>query len=370
MNLSGFFNIFKKYDFSFFGIAIVIFIIGAVNLYSATHASASLRLVNLYKMQMIYFFVSVAMGMLVSLVRPKTLSQSAWMIYAFNVALLALVLILGDEGMGAQRWIVIGAIRFQPSEFMKISLVLILARWHSKSNADEPLNLFSLIVPLLLTAVPMLLIMKEPDLGTSILILLIFLTISFYRKLTWRSLGILVLVGILGSLAMYQFALKPYQKRRVMTFVNPELDRKGAGYNALQSKIAIGSGRFFGKGFKKSSQASLNYLPENHTDFVFSIFNEEHGFFGAIFLICLYLILLYRFIWLSMSVNQVFDSIVAIGIMSIFFWHIFINMGMVMGLLPIVGLPLPLMSYGGSSLMTFGISCGVVTALSNSRNMF
>ena len=370
MNFSGFFNIFKKYDFTFFGIAIVIFIIGIVNLYSATHASASSRLLNIYKMQIIFFIISFLAGMVISFIRPKNFIQYSWLVYIINILLLILVLILGDKGMGAQRWIVIGSIRFQPSEIMKISLVLILARWYSKKNADASLSFLNLAIPFLLTLLPACLIMNEPDLGTGILILLIFFTISFYRKMTWKSLAILALVGTVSSLVMFQFVLKPYQKNRVLTFLNPELDQKGAGYNAIQSKIAIGSGRFFGKGFKKSSQASLNYLPENHTDFVFSIFNEEHGFFGAIFLICLYLILLYRFVWLSTAVNQVFDSIVAIGLMSIFFWHVFVNMGMVMGLMPIVGLPLPLMSYGGSSLMTFGICCGIATSLSNSRNMF
>ena len=370
MNLLGFFNIFRKYDFSFLGVAIVIFIIGIVNLYSATHASASSRLVNIYKTQLVFFFISFFAGMVVSFIRPKNFVQHAWGIYIINVLLLILVLVLGDKGMGAQRWIVIGSIRLQPSEIMKIALVLILARWYSKNNAEGVLNFTNLFIPFILTLVPALLIMKEPDLGTGILIILIFFTISFYRKMTWKSLGILALVGTLSGLLMFQFVLKPYQKNRVLTFLNPELDQKGAGYNAIQSKIAIGSGRILGKGFQKSSQASLNYLPENHTDFVFSIFNEEHGFFGSIFLICLYLILLYRFIWLSTAVNQVFESVVAIGLMSIFFWHVFINMGMVMGILPIVGLPLPLMSYGGSSLMTFGICLGIATSISNSRNMF
>mgnify|MGYP000571925408 FL=1 len=169
---------------------------------------------------------------------------------------------------------------------------------------------------------------------------------------------------------MYNFGLKEYQRKRIRTFINPYEDAKGSGYNAIQSQIAIGSGRFFGKGFKNSSQASLNYLPENHTDFVFSIFNEEHGLFGSIVLIALYSVLMLRFIWLSGSVLRIYDSIMAIGVMSIFFWHTFINMCMVMGLMPIVGLPLPFMSYGGSSMLTFGICIGLATSLSNSRNIF
>jgi rod shape determining protein RodA len=155
-----------------------------------------------------------------------------------------------------------------------------------------------------------------------------------------------------------------------LTFIDPTADARGSGYNAIQSRIAIGSGRFFGKGFKNSSQASLNYLPENHTDFAFSIFNEEHGFFGSLLLISLYVVLLFRFIWLATSVNKFYDAIVSVGILSIFFWHIIVNMSMVMGLMPVVGLPLPLVSYGGSSLLTFAISIGIVTSISNSRNIF
>jgi rod shape determining protein RodA len=169
---------------------------------------------------------------------------------------------------------------------------------------------------------------------------------------------------------MYQFGLKDYQKKRIVSFLNPNLDTQGSGYNAIQSKIAIGSGQLFGKGFKKSSQASLSYLPENHTDFVFSIFNEEHGFVGALFLMCLYLALFLRLIWLASVVPRVFDAIVLVGILGIFFWHTVINIGMVTGMLPVVGLPLPLMSYGGSSLMTFCLCCGIATSISNSRNLF
>ena len=169
---------------------------------------------------------------------------------------------------------------------------------------------------------------------------------------------------------MYQYGLKDYQKRRITAFLNPDEDARGSGYNAIQSKISIGSGKFWGKGWMKSSQASLNYLPENHTDFIFSIYNEEMGFVGSLFLISLYSILLYRLLWLASKVPRIFDSIVVVGIMSLFFWHIFINMGMVMGLIPIVGLPLPFMSYGGSGLMTFGICNGLATSISNSRNLF
>ena len=169
---------------------------------------------------------------------------------------------------------------------------------------------------------------------------------------------------------MYEYGLKEYQKKRIETFFNPTEDARGSGYNAIQSKIAIGSGKLFGKGFKNSSQASLNYLPENHTDFVFSIFSEEQGFVGSLFLVGLYLALFFRFLWLAQNVTRIFEGIVILGLFSVFFWHTFINLGMVMGLLPIVGLPLPFMSYGGSSLLTFSIICGMATSISNYRNFF
>jgi len=194
--------------------------------------------------------------------------------------------------------------------------------------------------------------------------------IAFYRRLRWKVIVMLGIISLIGGSVMYQYGLKEYQRKRIIAFVNPDADAKGSGYNAIQSKIAIGSGEFLGKGYKKSTQASLQYLPENHTDFIFSIFNEEHGFFGSLVLISLYIVLFYRFIWLAQAVTKIFDSILAVGLMSIFFWHTFINMGMVMGLMPIVGVPLPLLSYGGTSLLTFMICCGVATSISNSRNFF
>ena len=181
---------------------------------------------------------------------------------------------------------------------------------------------------------------------------------------------IIGIIGLFTGTVMYNFGLREYQKKRIITFLDPEFDAKGSGYNAIQSKIAIGSGQFFGKGFRQSTQGALNYLPENHTDFIFAIFNEEHGFVGSVFLIALYLALFYRLLWLASNVNKMFDSIVVVGVLAIFFWHTIVNMSMVSGLMPIVGIPLPLMSYGGSNLLTFGVCCGVVTSISNARNLF
>ncbi len=360
----------KKYDFIFFLLMLVIFLIGIFNLYSATHAKVGSNLATIYKTQMMWFGVATFVGIIISLVSPKNFYRLSYMVYVINIVFLILVLLLGKKGMGAQRWLVLGPLRFQPSELMKISLVLALSRYYSQANPEKEMSLRDLIFPGLLTIIPTILIVLQPDLGTGLLLILIFLILTFYKRIKWKSIGTLAIIGLIGGSLMYSFGLKEYQKRRIHTFINPYSDAKGSGYNAIQSEIAIGSGQFWGKGWKNSSQASLSYLPENHTDFVFSIFNEEQGLFGSIILISLYVILLLSFIKLSVSVTKFYDSVLAIGLMSIFFWHIVINMGMVMGLLPVVGLPLPFMSYGGSSLLTFGVCIGAATSLSNSRNLF
>lgn len=370
MNRSAFIDFLKRYDFTFFGITIAIFIMGVFNLYSATHASRSEVMAGLFKVQTGWFLLSLVVGFVVSFISPKSYFRYSYFFYFVSVVLLVLVLVLGHKGMGAQRWILLGPVRLQPSEITKIAVILVLGRWFCRSSPDKELGFKELIIPALITFVPVILIVAEPDLGTGLLVLLIFLVMSFYRRLKWKTIGILAILALVSGGVMYKFGLKEYQRKRIITFLNPGADARGSGYNAIQSKIAIGSGKFLGKGFLKSSQASLNYLPENHTDFVFSIFNEEHGFIGSLILISLYLILFFRFLWLAQSVPRMFDSIVAVGIMSLFFWHTFINMGMVMGLMPIVGLPLPLMSYGGSSLVTFGICTGLATSLSNARNLF
>ena len=371
MNLSSkVISLIKRYDLSILATVIAIFLIGVLNLYSALSSNPSAHMAQLYKTQIMWFSLSMLIAIVTSFIHPKNLYRFAWFIYGFNVILLLVVLLFGKMGMGAQRWIVLGPLRLQPSETMKIALVIALARWYSKVDPDKPINFRKLIIPSIIAFIPAVLVIIQPDLGTGLLLLLVFLSITFYRQLKWKTIGIIGILAILAGTFMYNFGLKEYQRKRIITFIDPYADAKGSGYNAIQSEIAIGAGRLTGKGFKKSSQASLQYLPENHTDFVFSVYNEEHGFIGSLILISLFIILLMRMIWISSVVVKFFDSIIAIGVMAIFFWHTFINMGMVMGLMPIVGLPLPLMSYGGSSLLTFGVCTGVITSVSNSRNLF
>jgi len=360
----------KRYDYSFFGICTAIFIIGILNLYSATHSHGVGPEQGIYKTQIMWFCLSWVIGIGVSFIQPKNFYRLAYPSYLLCVMLLIMVLFVGHSALGGQRWIGIAGMKFQPSELVKMSVVLVLARWYAKASPEQETGFKELIIPFLITFVPALMVIIQPDLGTGTLTLLIFFLITFYRKLKWKTIIIIGFIGLIGGTVMYNFGLREYQKKRIITFIDPEFDAKGSGYNAIQSKIAIGSGQFFGKGFRQSSQGALNYLPENHTDFIFAIFNEEHGFVGSVFLIALYLALFYRLLWLASNVNKMFDSIVVVGVLAIFFWHTIVNMSMVSGLMPIVGIPLPLMSYGGSNLLTFGICCGVVTSISNARNLF
>lgn len=365
-----FVDFFKRYDFSFIGSMSAIFLVGILNLYSATHSQAHEGLDSLYKSQLMWFFISVVVAICISFLNPKTFERFSYVGYVLTLFLVFLVMLMGKVGMGAQRWLVLGPIRMQPSEFMKMGLVLAMARFFTKVNPEVELGFKELILPGIIVMVPAVMVILQPDLGTGMLLLFIFSMMIFYKRLKWKTIATLGVISVLSGVLMYNFGLREYQRKRIHTFIDPYQDARGSGYNAIQSEIAIGSGRLFGKGFKNSSQASLNYLPENHTDFVFAIFNEEHGFFGSVFLIILYLVFFMRMIWLATSVQRFYDSVLVVGIMSIFFWHAFINMAMVSGLLPIVGIPLPLMSYGGSSMLTFGVGVGMATSISNTRNFF
>lgn len=231
INTSNILNALKRYDFTFFGITAAIFLIGVVNLYSATNASPTMS--DLYINQIFKYLLAMGFGVAISFIQPKNFYRFSYFFYGLNLLLLVLVLIMGHKGMGAQRWIVLGPVRLQPSETTKIAVILVLARWYAKVHPESDLGLRELIVPFLLALVPTLLIVAEPDLGTGLLVLLIFFMISFYRKLKWKTIAIIAVLGIISGGLMYKFGLKPYQRKRVVTFLNPGSDAKGSGYNAI-----------------------------------------------------------------------------------------------------------------------------------------
>jgi rod shape determining protein RodA len=280
--------------------------------------------------------------------------------YMLIIFLLVLSYILGQSAGGAQRWIDLGFFRLQPSEPAKLMLVITLASYYSRKEVVGGYSIKQLITPIVLTAIPFLLILMQPDLGTALMLAIIFVSMTVFVRLqlsTYLTLGGSALFAVV--FAWYKL-LKPYQKQRVQTFLNPENDPMGHGYQIMQSKIAVGSGGQFGKGYLEGTQGHLHFLPERHTDFAFSVWCEEWGFFGSMFFLSLYFLLLLWGLRVAMHARDRFGMLLAYGVVMLIFWQAIINILMVLGFLPVVGIPLPLVSYGGSSLLTTLLALGIL----------
>ncbi len=342
--------------------------IGMLNLSSATAVED--KAMGLWKNQAI----SIGLGAVITLVlyfpHYSFLSRLAYLVYLGNVGLLLAVLAFGRASLGAKRWISFGGFSLQPSELMKLSMVIFLAKFFENKNTTAGLKLSDLIVPTLFVLIPVGLIIIQPDLGTAMIILLVYGSILLFLRLNAKLLLGLFVAATIALPVVYNYGLKPYQRQRIVTFIDPMSDPKGAGYNSIQSMIAVGSGQLWGKGYKKGTQAHLNFLPEHHTDFIFSVFSEEWGFIGCSVLLLVYALFLMSGLSVAYQSNDKFASILAFGIVSIFFWHVFVNMGMVMGMLPIVGVPLPFMSYGGSALLTAMSGVAILVNIANKKYMF
>lgn len=305
------------------------------------------------------FGVGLLLMVGVALVDIRTWCAWAYFLYASVFFLLIAVEVKGSIGMGGQRWIDLYVFNLQPSELMKIALVLALARYFHLSTLQETRKTVMLLVPLALTLAPVVLVMRQPDLGTAMVILSVGTILFFLAGVQfWKFL--VAGGGLLTALPILWTQLYDYQKDRILIFLNPEKDPTHAGYHLTQSKIALGSGGMWGKGYMHGSQSHLSFLPEKQTDFIFTMFGEEFGFFGALVLLTLYTLLLFYGFRVAVSCRQHFGRLTAFGMMAICFLHLFINMGMVMGLLPVVGVPLPFISYGGTSLLTLLIAQGLI----------
>ena len=280
----------------------------------------------------------------------KILQRYGNYFYIFNLVLLILVMLVGQTALGAQRWIALGPISIQPSEFSKLIMIIALAAMLEKRGGK--INTLGELLPVAAyVGVPFLLVLKQPDLGTSLVFLAIFFGMVFAAGIRLRMLAWIFGLGIAAMPVVWHF-LKGYQKMRIMVFMDPNVDPLGAGYHIIQSKIAIGSGMLFGKGLFSGTQSQLNFLPENHTDFIFSVVGEELGFVGCAVLLLLYLIILWRGIRIAQDASDLFGRLLAVGITSMLAFHVLVNAGMTMGIMPVTGIPLPLMSYGVSSLTT------------------
>ncbi len=341
--------------------------IGLASVYSAVTADpppAPFR--GLFAKQILWF----GLGMLVmtaAVVFPyRHLDRLAYPLYLGCLLLLVAVILYGKFAGGSRRWLVVGPLHLQPSELFKVAVVIVLARYYSRLPVGQPLRFGDLVRPVLLTAIPCVLIAVQPDLGTACLIGLVAATLTLFAGVAWRTL--LAGAAILGALIPLGWSLlKEYQKQRILTFLNPDQDPLGAGYHVIQSKIAIGSGMLTGKGYLQGTQNALSFLPEEHTDFIFSVLAEEWGALGSLAVLGLFLLLI---LWggsVAYRSRDPFGVFLAVGLTALIAWQVVINVGMTMGLLPVVGVPLPLVSYGGSSTVAVAICLGLLFNVSMRR---
>ena len=345
----------KSVDYFLILIIILIGVISVFAIYSTERGEFSFYTKN-HLIRLLVFF---GMFLVLSFVRITFWYKNAYFFYAVCVSLLFITLFFGLMASGSRRWLDLYFLNLQPSEIMKIAIIVCFARYYHRIQTAEIQNYKFILVPLILLLIPCYLVLQQPDLGTSILIagtgvIIIWLAGLNIKYFVYSALLLIVSLPFAVSL------LKPYQKSRILTFFNPDRDPLGAGYQIIQSKIAIGSGGFFGKGFLKGTQSYLEFLPEKHTDFIFTPFSEEFGFIGSIMLLLLYILLIYRIISIGFYAKSFFSKLFCFGFASAIFLYIFVNISMVLGLLPIVGAPLPIMSYGGSSMLSIMLGLSIV----------
>ena len=300
---------------------------------------------------------------IISITSLKFWIKYAYYIYGFSVFLLIGVLLFGHTGMGAQRWINLGIMRIQPSEIMKISLVLALSKYFAGLNLNEIQTNYYLLFPFFLILIPVGLVLKQPDLGTAMTLIFTFVFVLFISGVQKRKFVIVTLLGIITLPFVWKYGLHNYQKQRIIIFLNPEKDIMGTGYHITQSKISLGSGGIFGKGYLKGTQSHLNFLPEKHTDFIFTMFAEEFGFIGSLLLFTLIFAIIYQCYKVAFNSRNSFGKLLSLSLASNFFIYFIVNTSMVLGLIPVVGVPFPLLSYGGTASITLLIGFGLIQSV-------
>jgi rod shape determining protein RodA len=357
----------QNFDWVLLGLVLMIVGTGIVNLYSAGYNRAEGT--SLYVKQLYWLGVGLGVLCLTLFYDYRHLEKLSYPLYILSILLLLGVMFGGKVVYGSRRWLALGPISFQPSELVKIAMILVLATYFNRRPRTESMHLKNLIVPGILVMLPVALIIKQPDLGSGILVALVAVSMILFVGVHWRTLFGCTLTMVMLSPLIWHF-LKDYQRQRVLTFLNPDKDPLGAGYHILQSMIAVGSGQFWGKGFLQGTQSQLYFLPEQHTDFVFSVFAEEWGFVGCAVLLLLFMGIVLWGLNVARDCKERFGHLLAVGVTALIFWQIFINLCMVTGFLPVVGIPLPLFSYGGSSLITTLLGVGFLLNIRMRRYLF
>jgi len=349
-------------DIPLFCALVLLSLVGLAILYSSSGQDLDRTIKQLVRLAVAF----VAM-FIIAQVPPHIIRYWAPLSFGIGMILLIAVLLIGESGKGAQRWLDLGLFRFQPSELMKLAVPLMVA-WYLAEHTLPP-RLKQVLISTILILAPTLFIAKQPDLGTSLLICASGIFVLLLAGLSWRIISSVVVLAIPLAWAVWEFGMYTYQRNRVLTFLNPENDPLGSGYHIIQSKIAIGSGGPYGKGWLNGTQSHLEFLPERSTDFIFAVFSEEFGLIGAILLLSLYLFIVYRGIYIATQAQHTFDRLLAGSLTLTFFVYVFVNIGMVMGILPVVGLPLPLISYGGTSMVTLMLGFGMLMSIQTHRKL-
>ena len=359
-------RIWREWDWTVVICTVLLISVGVVIIGSATHVNRDgLNITDLVSKQLMFFVINAVVIVLMQWFDYRRLRSWGRPLYFITILLLVAVMLVGTSALGAQRWIQLGPITIQPSEFTKLLMIISMAQM-MESRVNK-LNTFRSLVPIVLyVGIPTLLVFKQPDLGTSLVYLAIMCGMLFVGGIRMR-LG-QIIVGVAVVLApLGWFALQEYQKQRILVFLNPNIDPFGAGYHIIQSKIAIGSGMILGKGLFEGTQSQLNFLPENHTDFIFSVIGEELGFVGCVIVLLLLFLLIYRSVMIARSANDTFGMLLATGIGSMLVFQVLVNVGMTTGIMPVTGIPLPFISYGVSALTTNMISVGLLLNIAMHR---
>ena len=354
------------FNWGFLGLMLTLVGAGLLTLYSAVTAGESDPQIMAYYKQMVWYGVGLTLMLVTFFFDYRLLDRWAYLVWAVCIVLLIAVLFYGKYVGGSRRWLALGSVSVQPSELIKVGMVVVLARCYSRNLDMRGLTPRDLFRPAILVAVPFGLIINQPDLGTGLLMVLIAASMTAFVKIERKTMISIVVAGVV-AVPMVWGLLKDYQRRRILTFLDPDRDPLGAGYHIIQSKIAIGSGMATGKGLFKGTQSSLSFLPEQHTDFIFSVWAEEMGFIGAAALIMALLLVILWGLNVAYGCRDAFGIILCVGATSVIFWQTMINIAMVMGLMPVVGMPLPFISYGGSSTITIILCMSILLNVSMRR---
>jgi len=359
-----------------FILALIISSLGVLSIYSSTYQKEGTPWQDIHKRQILWLVIGLACFFAMSHLNYRRLWDANYFIYGVAIFFLFMVFALGIIRLGAQRWLKFAWFNFQPSEFAKLAIIIFLARYFSRKSVDD-ISLLSgkfgifrgIILPFIFVAVPMFLIIEQPDLGSGLMLLLVFVSLLYLTNVRLKYILTLMFVLILPLPFFWHF-LRDYQKQRLLVFLNPNIDPLGAGYTVIQSRIAIGSGGLFGRGWLSGTQSQLYFLPESHTDFVFATFSEQWGFLGSILLLLLYYLIIRQGFIIAQRTQDSFGRLLAYGISLLLALQVSINISMNMGLAPVVGLPLPLMSYGGSSVLSTFIALGILVNIDRTRSVF